>query len=447
MDLSANSQLERSRHTAILFKLECEKRGRTITHVPTIVDEVKKWLRERGEPIRIFGENLSDVRDRLRGVLGREALEREGKGLNVNVNGVASAALESATAASSQPAPAPVEKVELQYTQALPALCAFREKALRHSSEKTAARLASELGRRAGTDTAFGKESNALNSTARNIGDWSRQGCKLEMSVFGDERPLTTVAFSSTSLDNGMYSPPTTLATSGWTGIVKLWDLEKASPSQAIKGHTDRVTGLEFSPNGANVLASCSIDSTARLYVKGGGGSANNNGDAMTIDNDTNDTNDNSDNQYTTSHILKGHKMRCCQVAWHPAGTHLATSSFDRSWRLWDAEVGGDEILLQDGHFNECYGLAFHRDGSLIASSDFGGVIIVWDLRSGKAIHNFVGHSKRVLSMDWSPNGYQLASGGDDGTVKIWDLRQVSERSEAKRASLEEDERVRATNK
>ena len=34
------------------------------------------------------------------------------------------------------------------------------------------------------------------------------------------------------------------------------------------------------------------------------------------------------------------------------------------------------------------------------------------------------GHSKQLLSLDFSPNGYHVASGSDDNTSIIWELRQ-----------------------
>jgi U4/U6 small nuclear ribonucleoprotein PRP4 len=32
-------------------------------------------------------------------------------------------------------------------------------------------------------------------------------------------------------------------------------------------------------------------------------------------------------------------------------------------------------------------------------------------------------HIKPILALDWSPNGYQLVTGGEDNTLKIWDIR------------------------
>ena len=34
-----------------------------------------------------------------------------------------------------------------------------------------------------------------------------------------------------------------------------------------------------------------------------------------------------------------------------------------------------------------------------------------------------IGHVKKITCADFSPNGWELATGSDDHTVRIWDLR------------------------
>ena len=48
----------------------------------------------------------------------------------------------------------------------------------------------------------------------------------------------------------------------------------------------------------------------------------------------------------------------------------------------------------------------------------------VWDLRTGRCVMFMEGHLKSLLSIDFSPNGYQLATSSEDNTIKVWDLRQ-----------------------
>ena len=47
----------------------------------------------------------------------------------------------------------------------------------------------------------------------------------------------------------------------------------------------------------------------------------------------------------------------------------------------------------------------------------------VWDLRTGKSIMTLQGHVKGIMSLDFSPNGFLLASGSEDHAARLWDLR------------------------
>jgi len=47
----------------------------------------------------------------------------------------------------------------------------------------------------------------------------------------------------------------------------------------------------------------------------------------------------------------------------------------------------------------------------------------VWDCRTGRSVQVLEGHVKQILCIDFSPNGYQIATGSDDHSARIWDLR------------------------
>lgn len=47
----------------------------------------------------------------------------------------------------------------------------------------------------------------------------------------------------------------------------------------------------------------------------------------------------------------------------------------------------------------------------------------VWDMRTGRSIMALQGHVQGILTMDFSPDGYHLATGSEDHSCRIWDLR------------------------
>lgn len=123
--------------------------------------------------------------------------------------------------------------------------------------------------------------------------------------------------------------------------------------------------------------------------------------------------------------IKNAHSGRIAQIAFHPCGKYYATTSFDRTWKLWDVQRHDTELVEQEGHLKEVYSSSFHPDGGILATGGLDAIGRIWDLRSGRSIAVLNRHAKGIYSMDWSPNGYHLATASGDNSVQIWDLRKM----------------------
>ena len=218
-------------------------------------------------------------------------------------------------------------------------------------------------------------------------------------SQFADERGCTKGGLSP----NDQY-----FAVSGNSGQSVIYSTNNLKKYMTLKGHTDKVNCISFHPESlvnlpvvAPNIATCSSDTTVKLWTF------------------------NSEFEEQKSVTFKGHEERVNNVEFHPTGKYIASSSHDKTWRLWDVEYK-KEILIQDGHVTHVYPINFQSDGSLFASGDLAGIGIIWDLRSGRSIMTLQGHVKRMISIKFSKNCFQIASGSDDNTVKIWDLRKKS---------------------
>jgi WD40 repeat protein len=111
-------------------------------------------------------------------------------------------------------------------------------------------------------------------------------------------------------------------------------------------------------------------------------------------------------------------------AGWSPSGELIATAGEDGRVLLWSAE---DESLGQPVgeplvHAGAVYCAAFSPDGLVLATgTDVGPAssVTLWDVGAGSA-RPLEGHTGRISSLAWSPEGGRLASASRDLSVRLW---------------------------
>lgn len=114
------------------------------------------------------------------------------------------------------------------------------------------------------------------------------------------------------------------------------------------------------------------------------------------------------------------HSAAVHAVTVSPNGQQFASSSLDRTIKLWDLNTG-ELLRTLEGHTSAVHTIIFSSDGQALASSSHDGTIKLWDLNTGKLIRTFTGHEGHVHSIVFTPDERTLISGSGDGTIKVWD--------------------------
>ena len=193
-------------------------------------------------------------------------------------------------------------------------------------------------------------------------------------------------------VDFVVFSPDAKTFAADFGRLIYLRDSRTAEDLHILKGHTDSVRCLAYSPDG-NLLASGGhgVYDRIRLWNARTGEHLHTLGNA--------------------SHFVH-------TIVFSPDGNTLASASHG-AIRLWDT---GTQRLLKTFRLSDDVGsLAFSTNGNTLAIGGHG-KIRLFDRRTGDLRANLEGHNDTVHSVKFSPDGMTLASGSADGTILLWDL-------------------------
>lgn len=202
------------------------------------------------------------------------------------------------------------------------------------------------------------------------IGDWP-EGVIYAAALSPDERYLAVGGWLASAPDYG---------------VIRIHDFQTGNVVALLKGHTDSIHSLTFSPDG-RYLASGSADKTVRVWNMA---------------------------DRTTVHVLSGHSDAVFAVAFSPDGQRLVSGSDDKALRLW--EVSSGQMLREmGGHSDTVRSAVFSSDGRYIASGGRDRTIRLWDGRTGELIKQLATQGGEVRGLSFSSDGRTLLSGSASG--------------------------------
>ena len=105
-------------------------------------------------------------------------------------------------------------------------------------------------------------------------------------------------------------------------------------------------------------------------------------------------------------------------AAWSPDGTMLAYSLDDYIW-IWDIQID-QHFQLSPGHTGKINSLAWSPNGQMLASGSSDQSIMLWDRQTWQIRYTLAGNIGDVNSVVWSPDNRVLVSASDDHTIRLW---------------------------
>lgn len=137
---------------------------------------------------------------------------------------------------------------------------------------------------------------------------------------------------------------------------VRVWD--ETRTVHTFDEHTQATWGIDWHHSG-QFIASCSMDSTSKIWDLGSGRCRN---------------------------TLRGHANAVMSIEFVGQSTTLLTASSDKTMKLWDARSGLCHHTFAEHQF-PLNSASFANSGTLIASVDSNGHLKFWDVRAGQVFN------------------------------------------------------------
>jgi hypothetical protein len=98
----------------------------------------------------------------------------------------------------------------------------------------------------------------------------------------------------------------------------------------------------------------------------------------------------------------------------------VSTASADHTARLWEADSGKPLSIFQ-GHTDRVTSAVFSPDGRRVLTASADHTAQLWEADSGKRLAIFQGHTDGVTSAVFSPDGRRVLTASEDHTACLWE--------------------------
>lgn len=157
-----------------------------------------------------------------------------------------------------------------------------------------------------------------------------------------------------------------------------------------LLGQTCTSTGLDWSPDGSQLVSFNSVQSVAYIW------------DVSTE---------------TLLRTVPLNTQGMSSVVWSPSGDLIASGTPGNSIILWDPDSG--QIM---GSSVGGTSVDWNPDGTrLVTGSTYDNLIIIQDVATRQELMTLTGATAFTYNVDWSPSGNRIVAAGSDNIARVWD--------------------------
>ncbi|MBN2255097.1 MAG: caspase family protein [Deltaproteobacteria bacterium] len=209
-------------------------------------------------------------------------------------------------------------------------------------------------------------------------------------------------------------------------GKLVLWNVETGDEVRKLRGHSGSISEAAFSPDGKYVLTweyvitTRGLEPLLKVWDIATGNEIRSFSDIYVgLHTDPMKAVFSPDGKYVLTGGADGKNIRYGG----PGGKYLISSDGDDYiLKLWEI-AKGDRVMIFSGHTGKITSLAFSPDGRYVYSGSMDKTIRQWDVATGKELRRIAGFDEGgVYAIKVTPDGRELLAGSWSGELRMWDI-------------------------